>query len=291
MDVVYHIGAHCTDDGELRTALVRNRERLAAEGIVVPYAAKYRTLLRDAIHSLQGAPASGDMQEALLDAMTEQDRIDRLVLSNENFIAGGNRALGAGAFYPMAFEKSRWFRNLFPDAGCEFHVAIRNPAAFVPALFGRLRDIDYDDFIAGTDPLALRWSDFVIQLRDANPDARITVWCDEDAPLVWPEVLRAVAGVGPEVELAGTSDRLASVLSAPGLRKLEDYLVASPPETVEHRRRIVAAFLDKYALEDEMEEELDLPGWTHDYVEALTDAYEEDTAEIARLHGVTFIAA
>jgi len=248
-------------------------------------------VLRDAIHSLQGAPASPEMQETLLDAITEQDTIARLILSSENFISGGNRAVGAGFFYPMAFEKSQWFRRIFPAAGCEFHVAIRNPAAFLPALFGRLRDIDYDHFIAGTDPLALRWSDFVVQLRDANPDACVTVWCDEDAPLIWPEVLRAVAGVGPEVELAGTNGRLAVLMSGPGLQKLDDYLASTPPETIEHRRRIVAAFLDKYALDDAMEEELDLPGWTHDYVEALTEAYEEDTAEIARLDGITFIAA
>ena len=291
MDVVYHIGAHCTDDGELRTALVRNRDRLAAEGIVVPYAARYRTVLRDAINSLQGAPASPEMQETLLDAITEHDRIGRLVLSNENFISGGNRALGAGQFYPVAYEKAQGFRSLFPDAGCEFHVAIRNPAAFLPALYGRLRDVDYDQFIAGTDPLALRWSDFVVRLRDATPDARVVVWCDEDAPLIWPEVLRTVAGVGPEVELAGSTGRLAAMMSAPGLRKLEDYLAANPPETVEQRRRITAAFLDKYALDDALEEELDLPGWTYDYVEAITEAYEEDAAEIAHLDGITFIAA
>lgn len=291
MDVALHLGAHCTDDGQLVAALLKNRDALAERGIVVPYPARYRRLLRETIHTLQGAPASAEMQEALLDSITEHDRIDRLVLSSDNLIAAAHRALGAGVFYPMAAEKTRWFRMLFPEARCSFHIALRNPAAFLPALFGRLRDTDYDSFIAGTDPLALRWSECIGRIRAANPDAALVVWCDEDTALIWPEVMRAFAGVPETVPLEGETLRLSGLMNRHGLDRLRDYLVNNPPATIAHRRRIVAAFLDKYALDEALEEDADLPGWTHDYVEALTDAYEDDVAEIAEMEGVTFLSA
>jgi hypothetical protein len=55
------------------------------------------------------------------------------------------------------------------------------------------------------------------------------------------------------------------------------------------RRRIVGAFLDRYALDDEIEEELDLPGWTPDLVEDMSATYEDDMAEITRIPGVTLL--
>lgn len=291
MDVALHLGAHCTDDGQLVAALLKNRDALAERGVVVPYPARYRRLVRETIHTLQGAPASPDMQEALLDAITEHDRVDRLVLSSDNLLAAAHRALGPGGFYPMAAEKTRWFRMLFPDARCSFHLAIRNPAAFLPALFGRLRDTSYDSFIAGTDPLVLRWSECIGRIRAANPDAGVVVWCDEDTALIWPEVMRALAGVAADMPLEGETLRLSGLMNRHGLDRLRDYLADHPPPTVEHRRRIVAAFLDKYALDEALEEDADLPGWTHDYVEALTDAYEDDVAEIATMDGVTLLSA
>ena len=51
------------------------------------------------------------------------------------------------------------------------------------------------------------------------------------------------------------------------------------------------AFLDKYALDEAVEEELDIPGWTDEYVDALTDLYERDIEIIANMRNVTLIAA
>lgn len=56
------------------------------------------------------------------------------------------------------------------------------------------------------------------------------------------------------------------------------------------KRRVMVAFLDKFAIEDEIEEELDLPGWTDELVDELTDTYEEDCFSLSRIPGVTVIA-
>ena len=57
-----------------------------------------------------------------------------------------------------------------------------------------------------------------------------------------------------------------------------------------HRRRVCAAFLDKYARDDAVEEELDLPGWTEELVEELTEDYDDDIARIQHMPGVNLIA-
>jgi hypothetical protein len=56
------------------------------------------------------------------------------------------------------------------------------------------------------------------------------------------------------------------------------------------KRRVIAAFLDKFALDDEIEEELNAPGWTEADIDTMTDLYEEDMHHVARMPGVTFIA-
>ena len=43
MRIVYHLGAHCTDDERLMRCLLKNRDVLSAQGIVVPGPSKYRT--------------------------------------------------------------------------------------------------------------------------------------------------------------------------------------------------------------------------------------------------------
>ena len=52
------------------------------------------------------------------------------------------------------------------------------------------------------------------------------------------------------------------------------------------KRRAIAAFRDKYALDDEVEEELDMPGWTEDVVDEMSKTYDEDVATIAAMPGV-----
>ncbi|MFC3118155.1 hypothetical protein ACFOHS_07615 [Jhaorihella thermophila] len=57
-----------------------------------------------------------------------------------------------------------------------------------------------------------------------------------------------------------------------------------------HRRRVLAAFLDKYAREDAVEEELDLAGWTGSWWRELTEDYDDDVARIQHIPGVNLIA-
>ena len=289
MHVVYHLGAHCTDEDKLVRSLLKNRGLLAPRGVVVPGPGRYRPVLREALRTLRGAPSSREMQETLLDAIIDEDNADRLVLSSESFLCVPARAVDGGVLYRMTSEKSPWFPRIFPDDTCEFFMAIRNPAAFLPALTARLNDEDRTAMLSATNPETLRWSGVVTALRDANPGIPITLWCDEDSPLIWPEILCAITGLPEGTALEGADDRLRELLTEAGADKMAGYLAANPPPSVALRRRAQAAFMETFADADALEQELDLPGWTDATIDRLTDAYEADCALIRTLPGITFL--
>ena len=126
--------------------------------------------------------------------------------------------------------------------------------------------------------------------NETVPDMKITCWCHEDTPLIWGEVMRELAGLSPEHRLDGEFDMLTDIMSPEGMRRFEAYLAAHPGMSESQRRRVMVAFLDKYARADAIEEELDLPGWDAARVAALTARYEEDLDSIARMPGVKTLA-
>lgn len=289
MRIVYHLGAHFTDEERLLKCLLKNRDVLAQHDIVVPAPKRYRALLRETAIALKGQAATRDNQALILEQIMEEDHADRLILSWDSFLSLPPWVL-KDTLYPAAGERVRAFSQIFPEIEAEFHLAIRNPATFLPALYDKQRQKPYQDFLAGADPFDLRWSDVVERILDSNPDAPLTIWCDEDTPLIWPEVLQAVAGLPDGVRLDGEDDLLLSLMSTDGMTRLRAYLESHPPATVLQRRKIVSAFLDKFALPDRIDMQIDMPGWTDDSVAELSHLYEEDVARIAQMAEVTFLA-
>ncbi|WP_127903322.1 hypothetical protein [Solirhodobacter olei] len=289
MNIVYHLGLHCTDEHRLETCLRQNAPALAAQGIVIPDPKVCGPILRNVVNAMQGAPSSPQTEETILDAVMIQDEAARLVFSNEAFLCVRAHVLGRGRLYPNAGGKVSALANLLPSCAAEMAFAIRNPATFLPALYQSGRWESFEAFLSGADPLALSWAEMVGRIRAERPDVPLTVWCDEDTPLIWPEVLRAVAGAAPGTALAGEGARLAGLMSPEGAARLADYLAARPAMPPAQRHRAVAAFLDKYALEGALEMELDLPGWTGALIEDLSRRYDADVEEIAAMEGVRLI--
>lgn len=294
MRIVYHLGAHCTDDERLLRCLLKNRGLLATGGIIVPGPAHYRNLMRDTAIALNGKAASADTQTLVLDQIMQDDRAERLILSWENFLSLAPWVVDGG-LYPVAGDRTRAFAQIFPQIQAEFHLAIRNPAGFLPAVYARQHKMKggkatYEDFIRGVDLFGLRWSDVVRSILTQNPGVPLTVWCDEDTPLIWPEVLQAVAGHSPGTMLEDEDELLTQIMPPEGLKRMQAYIDTHPVTSVEMRRRIVSAFLDKFALPDKISSEVEIPGWTEETVETLTYQYEQDVARIAAMPGVRFIA-
>lgn len=288
MRIVYHLGAHCTDEDRLVRCLLKNRAVLAEQGIVVPSPTRYRKLLRDTAVQLRGAAASQDTEAMILDQIMDEASADRLILSWTSFLGFPAYAVGE-ALYHNGGERLRRFTQIFPDLEAEFHLAIRNPATFLPDLRERARAKGHEDILQGIDPRQLHWSETIRQIKRANPGVPLTVWCDEDTPLIWPEVLQSVSGHDPAMPLDDTDELLAHLMTETGLARFHAYCREHPPQSVSHRRRIVTAFLEKFGRPEELSAEIRLPGWTDDLVEDLTQAYLADIERILRMPGVTLI--
>jgi len=272
-----HLGVHCTDEDRLIKSLLKNQQRLLEHGVVVPGASRYRPLLREVLGKLDGAPADEDTQDVLLAAILETEGAERVVLSNENFLSNHPNAFKKGMLYRNAGVNSAALRNLFPECPVSFFLAVRNPATLLPALHRIVQPGPFDDY--------------AVDIREHNPDVPITVWCNEDTPLIWPEVMHEITDLDTAIELKGSFDILGQIMAKEGIKRLRGYLDSHPPATEIQRRRVLTAFLDKYALDDEVEEELDLPGWTPEIVDQLTANYDDDLIEIARIPGVTVLTA
>ncbi len=290
MQVIYHIGAHNTDEDRLVRCLLKNKGALAAEGIIVPGPSRYRAMLRDTVNALRGSEASPEAQAVILDAVMEEDSATRLILSNEQFLCLPDKILGEGRLYPFAGKRVRSLANLFPKSPMAFHLGIRNPATFLPAVLGRMPDVSYQAFVAGSDLLGLRWSDTIRRIVASVPACPLTVWCNEDTPLLWPEIVANITQHDPDTPMDGLYDLVSEIMSPEGNKWMLSYLASHPPQTALQRRRIVAAFLAKFSLADKIEMELDLPGWTNELVEEMTDRYEEDIADIQKMSDITFLS-
>lgn len=289
MQVVLHAGAHMTDDDRLIECLLKNRDLLSAIGTDVPDPRAYRKLLRDILTTAIKTGISTETRDIVLDAVNHDAGSDRLVLSNYAFFGTPKMAVGQGQLYPAAEMRLEAFHQIFPNDRLELFLAIRNPASHLPALLSKAPIETMTDFLNGFEPSRFRWSETIARFRSAFPDMPITIWCNEDTPMIWAQVLREMAGLDPNAAFEGEFSLLSEIMTSAGMKRFEAYLKSHPGMTEIQKRRVIAAFLDKFVKEDEIEEELDLPGWTEELVDRLSDQYDEDVFEVQRVAGVNVI--
>lgn len=289
MKIIFHTGAHCTDDDRLLKCLLRNKEGFSQHGIAVPGPGKYRELLKDTFKALDAGPPAEGARDVLIDAILDDEVADRLILSNEHFFGSPRYALDHGMLYPEGPDRVAKMHELFDEDQVELYMAIRNPASFLPAVLHKATEQRIAETLGQIDPRSLLWSDLFHRIREAVPSVKITVWCNEDLPLIWGEVVRRLAGLPLDEKIAGGFDLISEIMSKEGMQRFRVYLHQNPDMTEAQRRRVITAFLDKYALEDEIVEELDLPGWSDDLVEEMTGIYEADIDAIADIPGVRVI--
>lgn len=289
MQVVIHAGAHFTDEDRLITCLLNNTPLLQEAGTDVPNPQSYRKLLRDILQEAIKSGITAEARDIFLSAVNHDESADRLVLSNPGFFGTPKMAVGQGQIYPAAELRLKAMQQLFPRDNIELFIAIRNPATFLPALFAKTPVKRMDDFLNGVPPGDFRWSSTIARIRATHPEMPITVWCNEDTPLTWGQIVREMAGLDPTVAFEGEFTLLNDIMTPIGLKRFETYLESHPGMTEVQKRRVIAAFLDKFVDEGKIEEELDLPGWTEAMVEHMSDLYDEDVFEVERVQGVNMI--
>ncbi len=289
MQVIIHTGAHNTDEDRLLKCLLRNKDSLAKRGVSVPGPGKYRNLLKEAFQAMQNAEPAVDAREILIDAIIDEEMADRLILSNPHFFGPKRSAVLDGVLYPEAVRGLSQLQKLFHIDQIEVFMAIRNPATFLPAVLGKSPETKMRAAMGDRDPRELRWSDTLAIIREQFGNVPITVWCNEDTPLIWAQIIRELAGLAHGEPIIGEFDLLTNIMSKEGMKRLRAYLDDHKGLTENHQRRVITAFLDKYAIQDAVEEELDLPGWTSELVDEMTDIYDDDLLRIQRIPGVQLI--
>ena len=90
--------------------------------------------------------------------------------------------------------------------------------------------------------------------------------------------------------MKGEEDIINNIISEEGQTLLAKYLADRPNLTEAQRRRLRIVFLERFYLSDVVEEVIDLPGWTDETVDALTNIYDDDVNRIKQMDGVTFLS-
>lgn len=292
MQIILHAGAHSTDEGRLLKTLFRNKAAFQERGIALPRPRHYRQLLSATVKALSKRPVGPDSRMAFLDAIMDQDsnEVDRLVLHSENFFCVPKIAFSKGRIYPMAGTRLGYLSNLFAEDELELFIGVRNPATHLPAMFAATPHTQFTEFLDGADPRDIYWSDLITSIRQEAPNVRVTVWCNEDTPLIWGELVREIAGLAANEPIEGAYDLLAEIMSAEGMARFESYLKSHPDMSEMQKRRVISVFLDKFALDDMVEEEVDLQGWTEPLIDQMTEQYDEDIFKISRIPGVELLS-
>jgi hypothetical protein len=289
MQIAFHIGANCTDEDRLLKSLLRNGDVLLQNAISVPGPGRYRSLIREAIQALAGTLPSPDARDALLDAIIERDHIQRLVMSNDNFISVPNRIFDHGVFYPQAESKTRALRSLFAEDDLSLFMGIRHPASFLQETMRRVPHENLEDYLGLLAAEDILWSDVVRRIKQGAPDVPLTIWCNEDTPLIWDEVLGLMAGTGPDVALTGALDLLPLVMTPAGLAAVTQQLAAQPDLDSAARRDLIEAVWQDHPLPDSDDDIITLPDLDADLVAHFDASYDADLAVIAAMPGVRVI--
>jgi len=290
MQIIIHAGAHGTEEDRLMKTLLRNKEDLLARGTAVPGPAKYRTLLKDCMSAAQqGDPAPG-ARDFLWDAILEEETAERVILSNPHFFGSQRDALEGQRLYPEAEQRLLALQALFPEDELHLYMAIRSPVSFLSKLLEKAGAGRRHAVLNETNPLDLRWSAMAARIRTAVPNIPITLWCYEDSPFLWAQIMREMGHLKPDSKVKGGMDLLASIMTREGMRLLRQYLHDRPEMTEVYKRKVFAAFLDKFALDEELEEELDIPDWSPEFIERIDQAYDADVAQLQAIPGVTLLS-
>lgn len=286
MQIAFHIGANCTDADQLRKSVLRNAAALLQQGIVIPGSDKYRALLRETIDGLNGAQPAADTREILLDAIIAQDDATRVILTNDNFIAIPKRIFDRGVFYAQTEPKLCGLQRLFPEDELSLFFAIRNPVTFLQDAARLAEPTSLREYLGLLSPMDVRWSDVVKKIKRAAPRARLNVWCTEDAPLIWEDLIRLQTGIPPDDPVQGGFDMVRRVLTPAGLEQIK--ALEMPRDRIA-RHALIGDLIENFAAPDLVEEQITMEEFTPELIGAMSEAYEDDIDVIAAMDGVEMI--
>jgi len=193
MRLAIHTSAHFSEEEQLMNRLLRNKDSFSQKGVAVPGPGKYRRPIKQTLKALKTAPAAEGARDVLLDAIMDEEDADRLILSNADFFGAPRAAVRRGILHPFAAERIAQIRKLLPDDEIEMFMALRYPARLLPAMFEHLPKPNMTSFLGVDEPCDICWSDTIHAIRIAAPNLTITMWCNENTPLLWFQIIHKIA--------------------------------------------------------------------------------------------------
>jgi len=291
MDILLHAGAHPTDNDTLMVSMNNNKPALDRCQVAVPDPVLYRRSLRQAMRQIEGAQFTDELRDMLYDSICGDQPPDTLamVLSVPMLFAPPAQTVAQGVFFPQAVEKLRSAVEVFKNDRIKLFFAIRNPATYLAALMKTCDSNNLSAVTGGSAPETLRWSELFLRLQAHFMDMEITVWCYEDSPFVWQDVIRAVGQVPPNIAIKDTYCLYLHLLSDVGQARFVAYMNKNTNLSAEKKREVMFAFAEKFGRPEIMDQDVSITGLTQEEVDFLTGLYEDDLAKITEIPNVRLI--
>lgn len=291
MRITLHIGAHHTRTPRLVGAIKSSERALSRMNIAAPPPSHYRPIISAELTRLDGLPPITDEEDAVLAQILDgNSAAEHLIMINEDWAGDRSMMFQGGQLYTSIGESVSRVAELFSQHDVHITMGIRNPAFLInAALSTPFIPPSLNWFLKSNDPMDLSWVAPVDQLQKAIPNVPLTMWCEEDTPLIWPRILRQVANIPEDTPIRGALAAIVDALKPEGVTRFRSFLRNHTLSSPHQYERAVLAFLDKYADESVMTASCSVPGWTAQTVHDLSLNYEDDIATLAARDNVTFI--
>ena len=283
MEVVLHLGVHDTHQDLLLRSLGANEALLSQAGVRLLHSAQISDPL---LALLNGTSDALTVAHRALDPHLSDPSVRRLVIFVPHVLGYGRGALTTAQVYPNAAERLHRIGTLFSGVALTLTLGLRAPSHFLPDVAAALQRFAPGTDIAMGDPMLLSWAGLVERIRRALPDADLTVWRDEDAPLLWPVLLRHLAGLAASAPLAGDGTLARSLVPGRARGAFDAELAGLTGVPFAQWQAAVSAFLPDHADMALVEPEIPHPGWDARLIAALEAGYRADTARIRMIAGV-----
>ena len=198
MQLAILAGVHTTSFSLLQQCVELNSRQYLRNGTFVTKYSGYKHYLSDALD--QQLEESGGVEfdwTAILGSETSVRYKYRTIISSEGFFGAPRLAARGARFYHRASDRVGALVQFVPDADIELIVLVRNPATFLPALFDKTSVATFKRFIGDADPREYSWYKMFSELSENYKNINFSVFCYEELPLIWGELLRAIGSLDP----------------------------------------------------------------------------------------------
>lgn len=289
MQVAIHAGALFTDEGRLEKLLQTNARALRQNGARYWGFRAYKNIFRPALGAVSDRPVAEDTRAKFRHLMPPRRPLRRAILASAEYIGEQAAVIMDGQFYPQAGRRMAHLDQVFDDATVELFVGLRNPGSFIPKVLMSLSAPERQHILGSTDLSCLSWLAMIEDIRDLAPDVNITLWSNEEIPLLCGDIACALAGLPADTPLDGEFTLLSSLVSKAGQDELDNLTKQDLSRNDASLRDGLAAIFRQHALPDAIEEEVELPGWNDDVVAAFTELYEQDLARLQTMPDIRFL--